>query len=1067
MKNLQLYCAPPNQFYFFEQQLRNRTNDYIAILPVNRAVRILKQRLLDVSQSGALLEPHIFTFDQLLLKLYTTLPGAKRVLTADMFQIMIESLLEKTAGNLPYFLKSKHITSGLVRKVSDAVSELRRFGYDSTEFAQIKIDEKNTQPLKYSDFEILLQALDETLGEQLIDEPFAKHRAAARLTEEIFKTKFPRVTEIFISGYGLFTPAMFTFIETLSGWLPLHIKLEYSVENPALFQQTHNAYLRLKSMGAEERNTMQQSAFAQVLFRRDTESAQKTNQQERITVQSLPDRKAEVEFIAAQIRQLYQKEKISPARMAVTFANLERYVPLIQQIFRRFQIPFNLSTGFALNQSPLIKLFLQPLRLAASGCEWEQVLGFLNNPLLPTQEINFSLLNTLLAEQRITRLLPGWTKYLYENAAFKRLKAQQQEQVQTQIERIGEVLNLLCAFPKQASITEFRQFFIKLLADLKLLHWYEIPNPHVSERQKEMEFRAFNRFMKILDQLVWMTARLTADQSLSLTRFIQYLDSATENALYNVTEWQEYGVQIMPRLEVQALEAEILFLGGLNDGVFPRASAKDVFFSDAVREKMGLAATEELLSQDRFIFYSLLDASSKKLFLTYPKYEEERALVPSTFLSDLNDVSVIYSEETASAADFTLNENRLWENLGLNIQQFQFEKAQHALYLLAGLEGNSISLFRNLFQRITLTAQRAFATEFSRFEGMLSENRKIVQALTKHNQNREWSASRLETYAFCPMRYFMDHILNVAEWESAEADLTSLERGSAVHDILYEFYKQLKENGQLAKPLKNRTLLVQIAEDVFSRLPFSGFFWELEKEKYFGNPNNPGLFDVFLETDQKHIDEDSFVPTLFEYEFGNASGREIVLKHNSDSLKLRGRIDRVDTKAGRQAEIIDYKTGTGAAGKTAKETLKGLSVQLPLYMLALAEARPELEVDSAVYYVVKDAKHCERKIFLADARAFGMDQGKSTAFLPNRYLKDDDGNLLRLKDLLQIALEKAVANVQALQQGVFRHTREPESTLCTQYCPYKRICQKQTGKILKADVKETKDDIKATTASKL
>jgi len=118
MKNLQLYCAPPNRFYFFEQQLRNRANDYIAILPVNRAVRILKQRLLDVSQSGALLEPHIFTFDQLLLKLYTTLPGAKRVLTADMFQIMIESLLEKTAGNLPYFLKSKHITSGLGAKLA-------------------------------------------------------------------------------------------------------------------------------------------------------------------------------------------------------------------------------------------------------------------------------------------------------------------------------------------------------------------------------------------------------------------------------------------------------------------------------------------------------------------------------------------------------------------------------------------------------------------------------------------------------------------------------------------------------------------------------------------------------------------------------------------------------------------------------------------------------------------------------------------------------------------------------------------------------------------------------------
>ncbi len=1057
MKNLQLYCAPPKQFYFFEQRLRNRANDYIAILPVNRAVRILKQRLLDASESGALLDPNIYTFDQVLLKLYAALPGAKRVLSAGMLQILIESLLEKAAAGLPYFLKGEHITTGLVRKVSDAVLELRRFGYDSEAFSQIKIEEKNVQPLKFSDFELLLQALDEALGEELIDEPFAKHTAASLLTEELFKRQFPRVKEIFVSGYGLFTPAMFLFFEKLSAWLPLHIKMEYSAENPALFQHTHDAWLRLKSMGAEEQNTMTDSFFARALFHRDKENLPKEDQKERIAIQTVQDRKAEVEFIAASIRQLYRRNKIVPARIAVTFANLEQYVPLIRQVFRRFHIPFNLSTGFALNQSPLIKLFLQPLRLAASGCEWNAALGFLNNPLFQSHEFNFKSLNALLAETRLTRFTPGWVEYLFNTSVFKRLKTEQQEEIRLQIERIEEVLALLCSFPKQASITDYRQTFIRLLSELKLLHWYELPNPHVTERQREMEFRAFNRFMKVLDQLVWMAARVTADKPVTLSRFIRYLDSATEGALYNVTEWQEYGVQIMPRLEVQALEAQVLFLGGLTDGVFPRASTKDVFFSDFVREKMGLAATEELLSQDRFIFYSLLDASYQKCILTCPKYDEERALVPSTFISDLTDITETSREKTFPAVDFTLNETRLWENLGRHIQQYKFEEARREIHLLSALDGNSKTLFRELFQKTVLTARRSFSVDFGRYEGVLSDNSQIVQVLTKRYHNREWSASRLETYAFCPMRYFMEYILKVEEWESADPELTSLERGSAVHDILYEFYTQLKEKDQQAQPRNNRKLLFQIAEIILSRLPFSGYFWELEKKKYFGTEKNPGLLDVFLEIDQQHIDEDGFIPTYFEYEFGKAADREIILKCNSGSLKLRGRIDRIDVKDGRQAEIIDYKTGTGAAGKSAKETLKGLSVQLPLYMLALAEARPELEVDSAAYYVVKDAQRCERKLFLADAAAFGMEKGKSTAFLPNRYLKDDDGNLLRLNALLQIALEKAAANVQTLRQGVFRHTREPQNDLCTKYCPYKRICQKQTGKILKADAQEAQE----------
>ena len=1057
MKNLQLYCAPPKQFYFFERRLQNRTNDAIVLLPVNRAVRILKQRLLDASPTGALPDPLIFTFDQLLLDLYNSLPGAKRVLSAGMLQILIESLLEKNATGLLYFLKGEHITAGLVRRVSDTVRELRRFGYDSAEFAQIKMDEKNAQPLKYSDFEILLQALDEALGETLIDEPFAKHTAASLLTEELFKRKFPRVKEVFISGYGLFTPAMFTFIEKFSAWMPLHIKIEYSAENPALFQHTHEAWLRLKTMGAEEHDTMQDSFFASTLFRRDKETILKKDQKERISVQTVQDRKTEVEFIAAKIRQLYQTEKIAPARMAVTFANLEQYVPIIQQVFRRFQIPFNLSTGFALNQSPLIKLFMQPLRLAASGCEWEALLGFLNNPLFQFREMNYKQLNALLAEKRLTRLTPGWSDFLLKSAVFLHLKPQQQNEIQWQIEHIEEVLGLLCSFPKQASVTGYRQAFIKLLNDLNLLRWYEIPNPYLSERQKEMEFRAFNRFMKVLDQLVWMAARVTEDKPVALTRFIRYLDSATEEALYNLTEWQEYGVQIMPRLEVQALEAQVLFLGGLTDGVFPRASTKDVFFSDAVREKMGLAATEELLSQDRFIFYSLLDASSQKLILTYPKYEEEHALVPSTFISDLAEAVETDRKEEFPAPAFTLNESRLWENVGRHIQQYKFEEAQQEVRLLTALDGNSRGVFKELFQKTVLTAQRSFSAAFSRYEGVLSDNPAIVQALTKRYGNREWSASRLETYAFCPMRYFMEYLLNVEEWESAEAELTSLERGSAIHDILYEFYRQLKEDGRQAQPLSNRALLFEIAEAVFERLPFSGFFWELEKKKYFGSQNNPGLLQVFLETDQSHIDEENFIPAYFEYEFGKAAGNEIILKNDSDSLKLRGRIDRIDTKNGRQAEIIDYKTGTGAAGKSPKETLKGLSVQLPLYMLALTEDRPELEVDSAVYYVVKDAEHCERKMFLADARAFGMEKGKKAAFLPNNYLKDDDGNLLTLHDLLQIALQKAIENVSDLQQGIFRHTREPESDLCTRFCPYRRVCQKQMGKIQRADAAKAEE----------
>ena len=139
--------------------------------------------------------------------------------------------------------------------------------------------------------------------------------------------------------------------------------------------------------------------------------------------------------------------------------------------------------------------------------------------------------------------------------------------------------------------------------------------------------------MKLFDKFVWSFTRIDPNKEISLIDFIRYLQSQVNNAVYSLSEKTDFGVQINPRLEIQALEYDVLIVGGLIDGEFPRESVKDVFFNDPVRKKMGLVATENLLDQDRFIFYSLLDSRAKKVYLTYPKYEQDRMLPASTFIS--------------------------------------------------------------------------------------------------------------------------------------------------------------------------------------------------------------------------------------------------------------------------------------------------------------------------------------------------------------------------------------------------------------------------------------------------
>jgi ATP-dependent helicase/nuclease subunit B len=70
-------------------------------------------------------------------------------------------------------------------------------------------------------------------------------------------------------------------------------------------------------------------------------------------------------------------------------------------------------------------------------------------------------------------------------------------------------------------------------------------------------------------------------------------------------------------------------------------------------------------------------------------------------------------------------------------------------------------------------------------------------------------------------------------------------------------------------------------------------------------------------------------------------------------VRLRGKIDRVDTDGAGQARVIDYKTS--AIGLAAHDLTKGQHLQLPLYGLAAQHALGLGEVVEGFYWKIRDA----------------------------------------------------------------------------------------------------------------
>ncbi len=1085
MKNITVYTAPATTYYHFLdpllQSVRAGRQDFLAIVPVNRAVRRLKRLLVDQAKNQALPDPPVFTFDQLLLELYRSFPNAKRLISREIFLVLIKDILNKHAEEFSYFMPEGRLNDGLVQKVADAVNELRNFGYDSAQFFKVETDDREKHPQKYQAFGKLLILLEEQFGEQLIDEPFARAQAAEHLTEALFRKRFPKVKTVYISGYGLFSPPMLTFIERVSDWLPVQVKLDYLPQNQELFSHTQDALHRLQKIGAVIKSTApERNSLAAHLFNRSDLPEESLPLSDRIFTAGLANREQEVKFIAGQIRAL-NRQGIALHNMAVTFSHLEKYVPLLRRIFEDYGIPYNLSTGFEIAKAPLIASFLGLFSLLTENFPMEKTLGLLSSPLVKTgEEFNVNLMRQICLKTRTTHLNSTSLQrtlriieQVWTEADEEQDELPDAATAREQVLLLQQILKPLYEFPQKASAVDFRTRFLELLNHYDLVHWYKLDYKHLSERQKESSFRAYNRFVKIFERTIWTLQIIYGQDLITLDVLFGALQSALERELYNLTEWQDYGVQIMPRLEILAVNFQVLFVGGLIDGDFPRASVKDIFFGDEVRSAMGLVASEELLGQDRFLFYELLDSPAERVFLTFPKYRDEEALVPSSFLADLKDVAQVTELNPKENDPLFTNRQTLWEDFGQNIFFLttgdRLQKAMHQADLLFTLLEKPRKTLEDLLHRIQFASLRIMGQQFTRFEGNLTGNAAITDDLQQRFKHRVWSVSQLETYGFCPMQFFLRYVLKIRPTEKIEEEITPLERGSLVHKILYRFYSELLAAGQANRPLEFRERLFAIAREEFDRMPYEGLFWELEKLRYFGNEQAQGIFDVFLIKEQARLDKLQAQPSFFELAFGysgnfpmdvHSQKQPVIIRQNGKEIRLQGRIDRVDVLPDGGAMIIDYKTGLVHSKVT--DIVDGIHFQLPLYLYVLPKLNRDLFPVYGGLYQLKSADTLDLKPIIADKNNAYLQllKARSMAFVPNKTVlrNGNEDDPFEFDDLLEYSVQQAFEKTEALRQGYFLHSNFPDDRRCSSFCDYRRICQKVTGKLKKGREKEPEGD---------
>ncbi|NLD98101.1 MAG: PD-(D/E)XK nuclease family protein [Synergistaceae bacterium] len=403
----------------------------------------------------------------------------------------------------------------------------------------------------------------------------------------------------------------------------------------------------------------------------------------------------------------------------------------------------------------------------------------------------------------------------------------------------------------------------------------------------------------------------------------------------------------------RAFLRERTFVVGLDAGSFPGAAPVDPILLDSERRELSAHIKGDcfpLLSEEstkrRKAAERLLDSLEGRVTCSYSVLDGSGKGGDSG-----SGPSALFLEMARRAfkkkkADFDSLSALMGEPAGLASREGCPDERELWLHLMRK-RGFDVSLFELAGERFPWLADGRNAEVRRRSDGVTEFDGRLTKDDDRDPRvNKEpLSASRLERFFVCPLRFFFESVLRAEVVDEREPDpgtwLDHKDRGSLLHEIFDLFVKELARRKERPSVNAHAVLLDDIMADVVNRWkkacpPPSGMVFDREAEDI------REVCGIFLRSEEDRCS--SLQPAFSEASFGlgtppeqGAPGSEnpveITLSGGS-SFFLRGSIDRMDRQDDGNWRIRDYKTGAPFVLDSSDPLENGRRLQYALYVRA-------------------------------------------------------------------------------------------------------------------------------------
>ena len=879
---------------------------------------------------------------------------------------------------------------GYIHEVKSAISEFMQYGISTQDMDKLitSAQKRGALAMKLKDLKTLYRGFQDYIRDHFI----TTEETLDVLRRSLSKSKILKGSVVVFDGFTGFTPIQNRLIQEL-----MRVCAETIVtvtigvgEDPykmdgeqKLFHLSKKTVADLEKLAAEAEVERGEDLFVkggpnrfakapalhyleQNLFRYQYEPY--AGEQQEIHMFEALSPREEVHQTALYIRHLIREQGMTYRDIAVVIGDLEGYASYVETEFGQLEIPCFLDRTRGIVLNPMIEYIKSALQLYIKDFSYDTVFHFLRSGMadISREEIdeleNYVIRTGARGYRTYSRLFTRRTEELQGNAEGSE---QAEEKTMERLNRIRqqfmdavEILHMGSQEKAGDYVSHLYDFLEQNQVQQKLLN-YQQQFEKEGDLSRAREYAQIYRLvMDLLDQVY----ELLGEEEISRQEFADILEAGFGEITVGTIPQNVDRIVVGDMERTRLKQVKVLFFLGVNDGNIPKNASKGGIISDMDREFLIESGTEMAPSPrqqmyiQRLYLYLNMTKPSEQLYLSYAKVNSEGKGIRPSYLID-----TVRKLFPAMSMEYPQNRSRLEQIEGRQegARYLAEELREYVEGTLPEEERQDFYLMYRAYEADAAGRDLLTRAAFRRYrESGLS--RIVARAL--YGQQLENSVSRLETYAACACRHFLQYGLSLQERE--EFGFEASDMGTVYHAVLENFAGKLAESNLTWWDFTEDFAAKAVKESVEAYAATYGetVLYSSARNEYAITRMSRILTRTVL-TLQKHLKQGSFQPDDYELSFRFAEDLDSIHVDLSEDEKmhLQGRIDRIDVSEDAEhvyVKVIDYKSGNRKFDLAA--LYYGLQLQLVVYMNAAMEMEsrkhPDKEIVPAalLYYHIDD-----------------------------------------------------------------------------------------------------------------